>query len=41
MAKFVILVAAAIAFWFFASSSFEETFGDDPAVISEPAVSTE
>lgn len=29
MAKFIIIIAAAVAFWFFASDSFENTFGED------------
>jgi len=29
MAKLIIIIAAAVAFWFFASDSFENTFGDD------------
>lgn len=29
MAKFIIFIAAAVLFWWFASNSFEDTFGDD------------
>ena len=29
MVKLIIVVAATAAFWFYASNSFEETFGDD------------
>lgn len=29
MHKFIVFVAAAIAFWWFASHVFEETFGED------------